>query len=135
MDDPNAIAELEGIPEAARSLWARLVTEAPKPVPELVKQVHDYQRNLARRSEWHDENIDPKLARALIDRALKLLGTIGPDTADRTRRLVQAAVRYLVIEDDATNDLGSILGLDDDAEVMNAVLRELGRESWQVKTR
>jgi hypothetical protein len=48
---------------------------------------------------------------------------------------VQAAVRYLVIEDDATNDLGSILGLDDDAEVMNAVLRRLGRESWQVGQR
>jgi hypothetical protein len=135
MSDSNAIAELEGIPEAARSLWTRLVAETPRPVPELVKQVRDYQRNLARRSGWHDENIDPKLARGLIDRALKLLGTIGPDTAEPTRRLVQAAVRYLVIEDDATNDLGSILGLDDDAEVMNAVLRHLGRESWQVKTR
>jgi hypothetical protein len=135
MSDAPALADLEGIPDAARPLWRRLVAEPPRPVPELVKLVRDYQRILARRSDWHEENIDPKLARTLIDKAIKLLGTVQPDTPEETRRLVQAAVRYLVIEDDATNDLGSILGLDDDAEVMNAVLRHLGRESWQVGPR
>lgn len=31
-------------------------------------------------------------------------------------------------------DLDSILGLDDDAEVINAVLRHLGLAEWQVAT-
>jgi uncharacterized membrane protein YkvA (DUF1232 family) len=135
MNDPITFADLEGIPEAAKPLWRKLVVEKPRPVTELTKQVRDYLRTLARRSDWHDENIDPKLARALVDTALKLLATVQADTAEPTRCLVQAAVRYLVIEDDAQSDLGSILGLDDDAEVMNAVLRHLGRESWQVRPR
>jgi hypothetical protein len=46
--------------------------------------------------------------------------------------MVQAAVRYFLIEDDADGDLDSILGLDDDADVMNAVLRHLGYDDWQV---
>jgi hypothetical protein len=135
MNEPISMADLEGIPEAARPLWRKLVAERPRSVTELTKQVRDYQRTLARRSDWHDENIDPKLARALIDTALKLLGTVQATTAEPTRCLVQAAVRYLVIEDDAQSDLGSILGLDDDAEVMDAVLRHVGRESWQIRPR
>jgi hypothetical protein len=131
MNDPTA--EIEGIPDAARELWNRLMAEKLVPVHELFKQVRDYQQTIAQRAEWQDSDVDPKLARALADTSLKLLGTLEAQTPEDHRRLVQAAVRYFVIEDDADSDLDSILGLDDDAEVLNAVLRHLGLETWTVE--
>ncbi len=44
----------------------------------------------------------------------------------RGRRLVQVAVRYLVLEDDGDADLESPFGFDDDREVFDAVARALG---------
>ena len=128
----DALTDLEGIPAAARNLWVQLCGEELRPVHELFKDVRGYQQALAKRSTWQDDDFDPQLARSLADAALKLLGTLNEDTPEPTRRLVQAAVRYFVIEDDADSDLGSILGLDDDAEVLNAVLRHLGYGEWVV---
>lgn len=45
---------------------------------------------------------------------------------------VQAAVLYFINSDDASPDLESILGFDDDAEVVNAVCRLLGRPELEV---
>ncbi len=125
------IGELEGIPGAARELWKKLVAEPLIPVHQLFADVRAYQQTIAKRAR-DDDDIDPKLGKALVDASLRLLGTLKEETPESTRRLVQAAVRYFVIEDDADSDLGSILGLDDDAEVINAVLTRLGHEDWLV---
>ena len=114
----DGLAELEGIPAAARVLWKQLCAEELRPVHELFKEVRAYQQALAKRSTWQDDDFDPQLARSLADASLKLLGTLNEDTPEPTRRLVQAAVRYFVIEDDA--------------EVVNAVLRHLGYQDWIV---
>jgi hypothetical protein len=132
MSTTDELAKLEGIPAAARELWVQLCGEELRPVHELFREVRAYQQALAKRSHWHDDDFDPQLARGLADASLKLLGTLNEDTPEPTRRLVQAAVRYFVIEDDADSDLDSILGLDDDAEVLNAVLRRLGYQDWIV---
>ncbi len=97
----------------------------------LFDAVRGFEDKLSRRSLGHT-TIDPKLARELVATTQRLLGTLDETTPERTRRLVQAAVRYLVVEDDADGDLDSILGLDDDAEVLNAVLVQLGRAAWTV---
>ena len=128
----DGIAELEGIPGAARELWQRLVVEPLIPVHKLFAEVRAYQQTIAKRAR-EDEDIDPKLGQALCEASIRLLGTLKDDTPEPTRRMVQAAVRYFVIEDDADSDLGSILGLDDDAEVLNAVLERLGYKDWLVK--
>jgi hypothetical protein len=131
-------SKIEGIPAAAKPLWDRLIDEELVPVHDLFRQVREYQAALSQRTSWRaagsegSGDIDPTLARALVDASQRLLGTLTEDTPDGTRRLVQAAVRYFIIEDDADGDLDSILGLDDDAEVMNAVLRHLGYDDWQV---
>jgi len=133
MTDDTTLADLEGIPDAAKDLWSKLVAEDLRPVHELFKEVRDYQHALAKRSQWNDDDVDPALARGLAEASLRLLGTLSDDTPEPTRRLIQAAVRYFVIEDDADSDLDSILGLDDDAEVVNAVLRHLGHPNWLVQ--
>jgi hypothetical protein len=132
MSDLGAISELAGIPAAARALWRKLVNEDLLPVHELFAEVRSYQQAIAKRG-WRDDDVDPKLANALAEASLRLLGTLGEHSPESRRRAVQAAVRYFVIEDDADRDLDSILGLDDDAEVLNAVLTHLGHHDWLVE--
>ncbi|MBW2454088.1 MAG: hypothetical protein JRI68_06245 [Deltaproteobacteria bacterium] len=134
MTDDTTLANLAGVPDAAKDLWGKLIAEELRPVHELFKEVRDYQHALAKRSQWTDDDVDPALARDLAEASLRLLGTLSDDTPESTRRLIQAAVRYFIIEDDADGDLDSILGLDDDAEVVNAVLRHLGHDKWLVQT-
>ncbi|MEM9693857.1 MAG: hypothetical protein AAGA56_15020 [Myxococcota bacterium] len=128
-----SLAELKGIPDVARPLWTKLVAEDLLPVHELFASVRSYRESLARRAQVADTAVDLKLVDALTDTSLELLGSLQDDTPEQTRRLVQAAVRYFVIEDDADRDLDSILGLDDDAEVLNAVVAHLGHEAWLVE--
>lgn len=61
----------------------------------------------------------------LVARCRQLLAR-SPGLDHRGQRLVQVAVRYLVIEDDGDDDVGSPFGFDDDREVVDAVFRELG---------
>ena len=129
----NDWADLDGIPEASKPLWTDLLAEELRPVHELFKEVRTYQQAITQRSQWKDSDVDPTLANNLAEASLRLLGTLKDDSPESTRRLVQAAVRYFVIEEDADSDLDSILGLDDDAEVLNAVLRKLGHSDWQVE--
>ena len=88
-----------------------------------------------RMAPWHIRELDPVLARSLGDTCVKLLATVDDDTKPAARQAIQAAVRYLILEDDAESDLDSVIGLDDDAEVLNAVLSYLGREDWTVQIR
>ncbi len=127
------LKNLDGIPEASMELWTKLLKEAVRPVHELVKEVKSYQQAIAQRSSVRNANVDPTLGNALVDASMKLLTTLKDDTPSERRLAIQAAVRYFVIEDDADSDLDSILGLDDDAEVLNAVLKHLGHDDWVVE--
>jgi uncharacterized membrane protein YkvA (DUF1232 family) len=126
------IAELEGIPDVARPLWRKLVAEEPVPVHQLFGEVLKYEQTLDQRAEWDESKVDPTLARDLVRASNRLLGTLTSSSPESTRQLIQAAIRYFVIDEDADADLDSILGLDDDAEVLNAVLRHLGHTAWLV---
>ncbi len=126
------LVDLDGIPDGSKALWTRLLGEQLLPVHELFKQVRDHQQQIKQRSQWNDADVDPTLANALSEASLRLLSTLTEQSPESTRRLVQAAVRYFVIEEDADSDLDSILGLDDDADVLNAVLRKLGHHDWVV---
>ncbi len=75
----------------------------------------------------HNEFLDIDLARKLARQCRRLLDWAnGADLADDQRALARAAVRYFVLDDDGDSDADSILGLEDDEEVLVAVARELG---------
>jgi hypothetical protein len=112
----------EGIPDAARPSFDRLLNG---PVPSLQELLHALEGHtrvleLALRSERAHG-----FARQITDRCRAMLARWGALVPDQ-RRAVAAAVRYFALRDDAVDDLDSDLGLVDDAEVVNAVLAQLG---------
>jgi len=78
-----------------------------------------------------NEFLDLRLARAIAASVEALLDEAATRD-EHARRLVQAAVRYFLLDDDAEHDLESVCGLDDDAAVCNAVASALGREELRV---
>ncbi|MBW2524060.1 MAG: hypothetical protein JRI23_07790 [Deltaproteobacteria bacterium] len=134
MADIKDLEDLPGIPEGARSLWRQLLSQPLVPISELQSELRRYQQSLARSAQWSDE-VDPVLARSLGNACVKLLSTVTDETEPAARQAIQAAVRYFILEDDAESDLDSVIGLDDDAEVLNAVLAYLGRSDLTVQVR
>ena len=130
----SELADLEGIPDGSRQMWTELLTEDVLPVNDLLTQVRRYQQEITQTASVNDD-VDLELARSLASAAVKLLGTVQDDTSEPNKRAIQAAVRYLVIEDDAESDTNSVIGLDDDTDVLNAVLRHLGHDKWTVTAR
>lgn len=111
------------LPPDLRPRWERLLQQPLTPLEVLRGDLEDY---LAR---VQGTVADPAVVAGLATgfRAL-LSGTWD----EQQRRLVQAAVTWLLLEDDAEPDLESVAGLDDDAEVFNAVARELGRQDLAI---
>jgi len=100
------------------------LTQAPPVDPgELRTSVQAYVAGL-RDASGTTEFIDLELATALEAASLALLDRFDQLTTQQTT-LAQAAIQYFVLQDDAENDL-SVIGLDDDAAVFNAVVRHLG---------
>ena len=135
MDDVQSLAALEGIPEAALPLWQKLLGEPLRTVRDLGRVLRDYQETLATGAQWRgDDDVDLTLARGIGEALQRLLAATTDASPEADRRLLQAAIRYFVIEDDANADQQSLVGFDDDAAVVNAVLARLGRQAWRVRT-
>ena len=75
--------------------------------------------------------VDVDLAQK-IRLVLHALASDGGQYTARERALLAGAVAYFVEHNDVNNDLGSPTGLEDDALVLNAVCRYLGRSDLQV---
>ncbi|MCB0346753.1 MAG: SseB family protein [Bdellovibrionales bacterium] len=70
---------------------------------------------------------DQRLMNAIAERAMMLI-EVYPRRSTKEKALITGAVRYFWSHRDAIPDSTSLIGLDDDARVMNFVLEELGFE-------
>lgn len=69
----------------------------------------------------------------LIGRSLgELLGS-GLAFDDEQRAQIRGAIEYFVMTDDASSDLDDVLGFDDDARVLNAMLGRIGHPEYAVE--
>jgi hypothetical protein len=68
-----------------------------------------------------------------IGQALIALLTGGSVFDDDQRALVRGAVEYFLMVDDASGDIEDVLGFDDDARVLNAVLDRIGQPRYRVE--
>ena len=119
-------------PPETRPLVARILAEPQRSLPALAREVTDYRATVVAASRV-SEFVDVRLAGRIADACELLLGALADAPTERQLRLAHVAVRYFVLEDDVEGDLTSVVGFDDDAEVVNVVLRELGFESWCVE--
>lgn len=124
--------QIPGLPAQSRSLFTRLYQEPTIATEDLIDAVQGYRQYIEvtyRKTRQVNVDVGIQLEKA----ALGLLKSISNKTSEQSRRLIQAAVRYFVLEDDGNgSDLASLDGLDDDAMVMNAVLRYLGLDRLKV---
>lgn len=115
-----------GIPAEARDRFQELLHE-PLMAPEvLLKEVDDCV-GMVRRVVMEGAPLDVSMVERLADRAREMVARAGTDAPEPQRRMVQAAVRYFVLSDDAEGDLVSLMGFDDDALVLEAVAAQLPR--------
>lgn len=112
------------LPPDLRPRWERLLQQPLSPVEVLRGDLEDY---LAR---VQGSLADPAVVAGLASGCRTLLGA---SWTDEQRQLVQAAVTWFLLEEDDEPDLESVAGLDDDAEVFNAVVRELGRQDLVIR--
>lgn len=128
------ILRVPGVSDTSRAMLKQLLDEDLIPVDALPHIVESYRRvihDAHRRNGRANVRVGDQIADALQG----LLRSVTPKTGDKNLRIIQAAVRYFVIQDNATeagHDLQSERGLDDDARVVNAVLRFLGRDDLMI---
>ncbi len=120
-------ATIPGIPHESQALFDRLHDAPLAPPAELRAELRAYVARLGSATTANDL-LDATLADAITRCCEGLLDMLDEDESEATRRLVQAAVRYFVIEEDVEPDRESLWGLDDDAVVCGAVASHLGRE-------
>jgi len=129
----SQILQMPGVPESSKQMLMRLLQEDPIPVPALKAVVESYRR-VIHEAARKNGRANTKIGNQIADSLGVLLGRINETTGDDNLRIIQSAVRYFVIQNDATgNDLDSEDGLYDDARVINAVLRYFGRDDLFVK--
>lgn len=88
--------------------------------------LHRYRRKLQRLHEASDL-ADVDTAYRLIDECEAMLDSVPAGAVSEYRRLVQAAVTYLIHEDDEESDTQSLVGFDDDALVVRTIAATIER--------
>jgi hypothetical protein len=115
---------IKGLPEPAVALFERLSAAPLESVESMKKSVIAYVATFDPTSS-RGRVVDPIEAMQISRACVRMLEQTGDEAPEEVRRLVQAACRYFVLEDDAKND-GEAGGLEDDAAVVSAVARHLG---------
>lgn len=129
----SQILQMPGVPETSKQLLMRLMQEDLIPVHALQAVVESYRKvihDAARKNGKANARVGDLIANALQ----ALLARINERTGHDNQIVIQAAVRYFVIQNDGQgHDLESVDGLYDDARVVNAVLRYFGRDDLVIK--
>lgn len=120
-------ATIPGIPHESQALFDRLHDAPPASLAELRAELRAYVARIGDATAAN-EMLDATLCEAITRCCEGLLDMLEQGADEATHRLVQAAVRYFVIEEDIEPDRETLWGLDDDAVVCGAVASHLGRD-------
>jgi hypothetical protein len=120
----RAVANL---PAETREFVRTLASEPRRSAQELLGEVRSYLKELEGLAESL-EFLDLATARRLAVQCEALLSGDTDTFSDETHHLIQIAVRYFVEDEDGEGDTTSLVGFDDDAEVIVAIAKAVGRE-------
>jgi hypothetical protein len=124
-------AVIDRLPEDSAEPFRRLLETPVLDAGDLWMMVREHLVVL-READADEEMLDGKLGVALAEASEALLNRFPDEDSEDAKLLIQAAVRYFVLNEDAEGDLDSLVGFDDDAMVFNAVVEELGHEDLVV---
>lgn len=116
--------QLKDLPREARGVWPQLKVEPPQSAEQLAAIVNkhlDQARTAAATSGFVDLTLGEKIGAGCLDLIQRCAGSDADHWAT-----VQAAVLYFALSEDGDDDLTSMTGFDDDAEVFNVVVESLG---------
>jgi len=116
---------VDQLTESVEQIFRRMMREPRRSREELRRLVAMHLVRLETASRASDF-IDAPLAGHIANLCHRLIDTVAPPVEEDHRRIVQAAVLYFALEEDVESDTVSLIGLDDDRLVVNAVCRELG---------
>jgi uncharacterized membrane protein YkvA (DUF1232 family) len=89
-----------------------------------LEQYADEQQTHTSNAERFGDGIEERL----VALCRKLLNALPDQPSERQHRLTQIAINYFVLAEDANDDNHSLIGLDDDLQVVTAAIKELGLE-------
>lgn len=112
-----------------RRIAEQLFEETLVPVPVLSDELEQYVESLTAHAA-NAEFVDDGIAEKITTLCWKLIGAMPEQPDERQHRLTQLAVNYFVLAEDGHDDQHSMIGFDDDLEVVSAVVRELGMDAW-----
>lgn len=110
---------------ATRRIVAQLSEESLVPVEVLSDELQEYVEELDGHSS-NDGWFDKDLANRISSLCWKLLDALPAEPDERQHRLTQLAINYFVLAEDGHDDNHSLMGFDDDLQVVVAVINELG---------
>ena len=116
------------LPPETREAYQRYLSLPILETSVLLNRIDAY-LSVVKNASGENEFLDLSTANSIATALKKLAENSGKDSFPH----VQAATYYFVNAEDASPDLESILGFDDDAEVVNAVCRHLGCPELQVE--
>ena len=112
------------MPESVAILFRKMMREPRRSREELRRLTAAHLLRLETAAREVDY-LDVELATAIANGCHRLIDTIAPPVTEDHRRLVQAAVLYFVLDEDVEGDTTSLIGLDDDRLVVEAVCDEV----------
>lgn len=128
----SQILQMPGVPETSKQLLLKLLQEDLIRVDALRMVVESYRRTIheaARKNGRANAKLGDQIATSLQ----LLLKRVNDATGAENHQIIQAAVRYFVIQNDGSgHDLESEDGLYDDARVLNAVLHYFGLDKLKI---
>lgn len=128
----SRILQMPGVPEASKALMLRLLDEEPLPVEALKIGVETYRRHIHVVREQNGR-ANTELGDAIAHALQAILDRVNEQTGVANLLIIQAAVRYFVIQNDGFgNDLATEDGLFDDARITNAVMHYFGLDKLKI---
>ncbi len=128
----SQILQMPGVPETSKQLLVRLLQEDLLPIAALKAVVESYRR-VIHEAERRNGRANGALGDKIASSLQALLARINETTGDDNLQIIQAAVRYFVIQQDGSgHDLESEDGLFDDARVVNAVMHYFGLDELKI---
>jgi hypothetical protein len=119
-------ATLASLPDEFREAAGRFYVLPLASKQALARMVDNYADDIGRAAARRGD-LDINLADCIARCCTALLDEEWDSADDSGKRLIQTACHYFVESDDEDGDLESVYGFDDDAELLNEILRLLNR--------